>query len=113
MPKNLKMHLEEEPFVKIASGKKTVEIRLYDEKRREIEVGDTIEFFYGEKSLLTRVVSLSRFKSFFDLFVALPEKSGTGGMSAEDAAKSMYRYYTAEQETKYGVLGIEIEVLDR
>jgi len=39
-----KYHLENGPFSKIASGNKTVEFRLYDEKRQLLKVGDTIEF---------------------------------------------------------------------
>ncbi|MBQ0010138.1 MAG: ASCH domain-containing protein, partial [Ruminococcus sp.] len=38
------MKLQPEPFAMIRSGKKTIELRLYDEKRQQIEVGDTIEF---------------------------------------------------------------------
>jgi len=39
-----KMKLNEEPFEKIKNGTKTVEFRLYDEKRKQIKVGDKIEF---------------------------------------------------------------------
>lgn len=31
------------PFESIKSGRKTIESRLYDEKRREINLGDEIE----------------------------------------------------------------------
>lgn len=39
------MRLNAEPFEKISSGAKTIELLLYDEKRRVIKVGDEIEFF--------------------------------------------------------------------
>lgn len=38
------MKLHESPFKKIKSGKKTVELRLYDDKRRKINIGDKILF---------------------------------------------------------------------
>ncbi len=38
------MHLADLPFEQIRSGKKTVEVRLYDEKRRAIREGDVIVF---------------------------------------------------------------------
>lgn len=38
------MKLNSEPFLKIADGTKTIELRLNDEKRRLIKVGDYIEF---------------------------------------------------------------------
>ena len=34
------MHLDEQYFRKIVSGVKTIEMRLYDERRRAIRVGD-------------------------------------------------------------------------
>ena len=38
------MKLNPEPFDKIASGKKTIELRLYDEKRKTVLPGDEIIF---------------------------------------------------------------------
>ena len=39
-----KMKLQEDPFERIKNGTKTVEFRLYDEKRQTIQIGDEIEF---------------------------------------------------------------------
>ena len=39
-----KMKLNESPFERIKNGTKTIEFRLYDEKRQQIKVGDKIEF---------------------------------------------------------------------
>ena len=38
------MKLQKSPFERIKKGTKTVEFRLYDEKRRKINIGDQIEF---------------------------------------------------------------------
>jgi len=38
------MKLLESPYEIIASGKKIIEIRLFDEKRQKLHVGDIIEF---------------------------------------------------------------------
>ena len=38
------MKLYASPFAMIASGEKTIELSLNDEKRRQISVGDTIRF---------------------------------------------------------------------
>ena len=38
------MQLKPEPFAMIKDGTKTIELRLYDEKRRNIKVGDRIVF---------------------------------------------------------------------
>lgn len=39
-----KMRLNASPFYKIKNGEKTIELRLYDEKRRLMSEGDIIEF---------------------------------------------------------------------
>ena len=39
-----KMKLNESPFERMKNGTKTIEFRLYDEKRKQIKVGDQIEF---------------------------------------------------------------------
>ena len=38
------MRLHDTPFKMIQAGTKTIELRLYDEKRQQIQVGDEIEF---------------------------------------------------------------------
>ena len=113
MGKYIDMRLADEPFEKIWREEKTVEIRLNDEKRRQINIGDKI-FFHrlSEESniIIATVTALHRFDTFRKLFsLALFLKTGSADMSADEAAQSMYKYYTAEQEQKYGVLGIEIE----
>ena len=40
----VEMKLDKEPFEKIKSGEKTIELSLYDEKRRKIREGDIIVF---------------------------------------------------------------------
>lgn len=108
------MKLADEPFELIASGKKTVEVRLCDEKRKQISVGDEIEFFRlnGSGSVTAKVVALHRFGSFAELFAsALHPKTGCGDLSATLAADTMYKYYTKEQESQYGILGIEIVLI--
>lgn len=42
------MNLRPKPFGMIKDGRKTIELRLYDEKRRQIVVGDTIQFMNTE-----------------------------------------------------------------
>lgn len=109
------MHLDSAPFKKIESGEKTVEVRLNDEKRQKVKVGDIIAFFndYDDINIIvTEVVSLRHFSSFIKLFASdMYLKTGSGGMSAEEAADSMYKYYTKKQENDEGVMGIEIKVL--
>lgn len=39
-----RMKLQSEPFAKIKNGKKILEIRLFDDKRQKLHLGDEIEF---------------------------------------------------------------------
>ncbi len=105
------MKLWRQPFENIKSGRKTIELRLRDEKRSKIKVGDRIRFDLvdGAESLTAEVVALYSFASFEELYKALPlEKCGY-----EDATKArwqdMEEYYSKEEQEKYGVLGIEIK----
>lgn len=63
------MTLFPKPYASIASGQKTIELRLYDEKRQSIQIGDQIRFTNSEdasKSTLCEVVQLHVFKDFRD-----------------------------------------------
>lgn len=103
------MKLQAEPFAKIRAGQKTVEMRLYDEKRQQIRVGDCITFCCGEETVTVRVCALHRFPDFKAMYKALPkEMLGYGAGEIADPM-DMEQYYSREQQSQYGVLGIEIE----
>ena len=112
---NMKLHAS--PFDMIKNGQKTIELRLYDEKRRLIQEGDTIVFTNtatGEK-LTAQVKKLHRFDSFAELYRALPlEKCGYLPEEAASASPTdMEAYYTAEEQARCGVVGIELELFGR
>lgn len=106
------MKLSREPFEKIASGQKIIESRLYDEKRRLINVGDIIEFSQGDdemKMVMTKVKALHRYKTFYELFSAFPAEY-FGGTSKEALIEEIEKFYSIEEEQKDGVVGIKIEL---
>ena len=110
------MNLNAHPFEMMRSGKKTIELRLYDEKRRKISVGDTIRFTNlddPEQYLITTVVSINVFKSFEELYKALPLlKCGYTAESITNASPmDMREYYTSDQEAENGVCGIQVKVV--
>ena len=111
------MNLNPEPFEMIRSGQKTIELRLNDEKRKHINVGDIIEFTQtdtGEK-LFAEVINLHRFDSFTKLYQELPLlKCGYTKADITTAKpEDMDLYYTPEQQEMYGVLGIELKALNQ
>ena len=110
-----KVKLNPAPFEMMKSGQKTIELRLYDEKRQLIGVGDEIVFtntVTGE-TLQTKVLKLHRFDSFADLYKSLPLlKCGYTSENVGSATPAdMEQYYSVDEQNKCGVIGIEIKVL--
>lgn len=103
------MKLRNDPFERIKSGKKKIEIRLYDEKRKLVKVSDEIEFtnLENNEKIKVRVKKIHRFDTFKDLFDYFDESYF--GSTSHDY-KKMYDYYSKEEENTYGVVGIEIEL---
>lgn len=64
------MHLCPEAFEAVSAGKKTVELRLNDEKRECICRGDLIDFLCGESRCRVRVTRVEYFENFGELFAA-------------------------------------------
>lgn len=108
------MKLKEPYYSFILNGTKRIEIRLNDEKRQKIKLGDTIKFLkepdkteYFEAT----VVGLLNYRSFKDLFEdfdidILCDKSFT----KEELLNVLQEFYTPEKQQKYGVLGIKLEL---
>ncbi len=110
------MKLNPNPYQMIKEGRKTIELRLYDEKRRAISAGDIIRFQNietPEEELRAQVVALYPFDSFKDLYDNLPLlECGYTEDNVKDASpEDMNEYYTCEEQAKYGVVGIRIRVL--
>ena len=110
------MKLDSIYFDMIKNGTKTIELRLYDSKRRKINTGDIIVFTKNDGTLetvKTKVINLYVFDSFETLYQKLPlEKCGYTSENISSArAEDMEYYYTKPQQKKCGVIGIEISLL--
>lgn len=110
------MRLTPKPFDMIRRGEKTIELRLYDEKRRIVRIGDTIIFVNAKNNsdtLETLVTDLYIFDSFEELYSKLPLTEC--GYTPDDidtaSPKDMNVYYSEEEQLKYGVVGIRVEVI--
>lgn len=106
------MKLAQVPFDMIASGEKTCEARLYDEKRRQINIGDTITFRrVGDQEVLeAKVVGLLRYETFGDMFAHVGVER-FGGTDPESMTEVMLEYYDQTKQDSYGVLGIELALV--
>lgn len=110
------MKLHPQPFAKIRDGSKTIELRLYDEKRKRISIGDTIRFVNtadASDAVVVRVRDLFIFDSFDELYKHLPLMEC--GYTEEDintaSPDDMEMYYLKEEQKKYGVVGIQISLM--
>ena len=105
-----KMKLNESPFERIKNGTKTIEFRLYDEKRKQIKIGDKIEFSKLpelQETILVDVLDLYKEETFENLF----KKLYTDEEEIKRKTNSMYQYYSPEKEKEYGVIGIKISLI--
>lgn len=106
------MKLWHDAFYHIADGTKTIELRLNDEKRQQICIGDTIIFncTKNNDTITARVKALHKFADFKELYEHLPlEKCGYSADELQNAHYTdMEQYYSKEQIAKYGALGIEL-----
>ena len=107
------MRLHNSPFNLIKSGTKTIELRLNDEKRSLIKVGDKIEFTnrITEEKIVVEVINLHKYDSFFELYKHFDKVSMGYDEDDEADPKDMEQYYSKEEQEKYGVLGIEIKLI--
>lgn len=107
------LRLHNDPFELIKNGSKTIEMRLYDEKRKLIKENDIIEFtnrLTGEK-IKTKVIKLHLFNSFKELYNNFDSVSLGYNNNEEKNYNDMEKYYSKDKQCKYGVVGIEIKLI--
>lgn len=107
------MSLRPEYYEMVRSGEKDIELRLYDEKRRRMRNGDMLLIYNAQNRndyIRAKIVRLHIAKSFADLAtkISMPR---TGFASLNALMSAIEKFYDTEMESKYGIVGIELEVL--
>lgn len=104
------MNLNNRPFKSIKEGTKTIELRLNDEKRSLLKVGDEIEFTNRDtnEKLSVDIIRLHKYPSFKELYKHFNKIEMGYAEDEPSESKDMEAYYSKEEQDKYGVLGIEI-----
>lgn len=109
------MRLAPAPFAMIKAGKKKYELRLYDEKRRRLVVGDEIVFTNTEngETLCVFVRGLAVFADFDALYAALPllECGYTEETLSAASPADMEVYYSPAEIEENGVVAIRISLV--
>ncbi|MBR2024747.1 MAG: RNA-binding protein [Clostridia bacterium] len=107
------MKLQPSPFETMKIGMKDIEMRLNDDKRQAIKIGDIIEFTNTESGeiLKVKVINKHHFNSFDDLYKTF-DKSRLGYRENEVAhPNDMTKYYPKEEIAQNGVVGVEIQLI--
>jgi ASC-1-like (ASCH) protein len=107
-----KMGLIRDMFDEVNDGGKTVEMRMYDRKRRKIKVGDMIEFSnddYPDRTVTCKVIGLYRYPDFETLLSECTEgEVGFPRLPKTAIARVMNKIYAYESFDE-GVLAIKIK----
>ena len=105
------MNVKTKYYNLLKSGKKIIELRLFDEKRQKIKIGDEILFSDSsnqDDSFKATVLKLHRAESFEKLCETItPEQAGFS--SKEDLISVLEEFYSPVAQKKFGVVGIEIK----
>lgn len=106
-----KMKLNPNEFNNVLHNNKVMEVRLNDEKRKNVKVGDTIIFL--KRPLLDidiQVIVKNKyiFNTFREAYAEFSSKKfGYPEKTATDMLNLLYSIYSKEQEKDKGVLVIE------
>jgi len=112
---NMEHELKLQPryYEYILNGSKDIEIRLYDEKRQKINLGDIIILKKEpelNESFKVKVVGLLRYENFDSLFNDFTiDRLADKSMKKSELLEELEKFYTKEKQKEYGVLGIRIE----
>ena len=108
------VHLHPEVFNIVLNKDKDVEIRVNDEKRRKLNIGDTLVFLKRDneqeqlKATITNLV-------YFNNFLEVTDYYDMKRIYLEDTTKEEYinlmkQFYNDEEVNKYGVVAIEFKL---
>lgn len=107
------MKLDKIPFIKILNRTKKIESRIYDEKRKKVQIWDEIVFSQNDNPNITLkvvVIWLLNYRSFNDLFE--DQINLFWWDTKEFLLKEVYHYLSKDDENKYWVLWIRIKIID-
>lgn len=110
-----KCGLKKEYYDKIKRGEKVIELRLNDQKRQMMKIGDIIRFGLEPdrtEYIEAKIVGLIKYRNFESFLNDIPlNLIGFDNMSKEEVLKIYYDIYSDKDEKRFGVVGIRIELI--
>ena len=109
----MNVHLHKEVFDIVKDGIKDVEVRLYDEKRQKLKVGDKL-IFISRGNYTDQITAVVKKIVHFKDFVEVTKNYEMKRIYLEDTSLDEYlelmnKFYSTEEQEKYGVVAIEFE----
>ncbi len=109
------MSVKQPYFKQLKDGKKTIELRCFDEKRQKIKMGDYIVFTNSEntkENFQAKVVNLYWEKNFNALCNKI-QPYQAGFRNKNDLTQALEEFYSPNDQQKFGVVGIEIGLIQK
>lgn len=106
------MKLKPQYFNYIKNGTKEYEIRLNDEKRRNIKKGDFIEFQKEpllEEKIIVKVDDMICYDNFYELLNNINiELLADASITKEELNSDLEKFYSKDNQQEYGVVAIKL-----
>ena len=105
------MKIQTKYYKLLKDGVKTIELRLYDEKRQQLHIGDMIQFSdlsNPDDSFVAQVTKLHRAPNFESLCEII-QPTQAGFSNVQELIQTMEQFYPSAKQHQYGVIGIEIK----
>ena len=110
------MHIDPRFFELMKGGSKTIELRLLDEKRSGIKVGDLVYFIKSSHVALilkTRITAIEEFDSFESAYEILDHRAiGFRDVTLLDYLEKMYALYPEGTDFSRKVVAFHLEVCE-
>lgn len=111
------LHLKNRPFYNILNKKKDIEGRLYESEYIKIKKNDILFFSNienaNEKRLLeVKIIKVLKFNTFESAFKKIDFERAIPGYTFDEVLKIYSQYYPLNKQKKYGVLLIQIKLMN-
>ena len=108
----MEMGLAHDQFLLVQARTKTIEIRLNDQKRPQLVVGEQMVFedLATQQQVTKKGTQLEKFGTISQLYQQY-QGTAVGSAPTDSVAKMVadtYRIYTPQQEKKHGVLALHL-----
>ena len=108
------LKLQPRYYESMKNGVKQIELRLFEEKRKNIKIGDEIEFKKEpdlNESFIARVKAILLYENFESLIDDYPiEILSDLNTNKKELVEELNKFYSKQKQEQYNVVGIRVEL---